>query len=188
MALTPPRLLDSVPYDNYSGLWDDLPGPVGSLAAGAATPDPIAFGPSGNIRVFGMDGGATSEMFDGVGQVLHVWEEGTELRPHIHYCSSTTGTGSVKFYLDYYALSFGQIATGAPTTTTATGTADGTPWKHQIASFPPIPMTGKTVSSLIIYRLYRDPGTDTYGSDICPLSFDFHFLKDSDGSGEEYVK
>jgi len=51
-------------------------------------------------------------------------------------------------------------------------------------------MPGKTLSSMILWRISRigGSGSDTYPSDARLLEFDIHYQIDSLGSNEEYIK
>jgi len=64
-------------------------------------------------------------------------------------------------------------------------------WSHQLAkNATGIDGTGKTLSSMLICRLYRDPAdaADTYPQDVAFLQFDVHYEIDSLGSETEYGK
>jgi hypothetical protein len=64
-------------------------------------------------------------------------------------------------------------------------------WKHLLAKHATgIDGTGKTLSSMLVCRLFRDPAdsADTYPQDVAFLQFDIHYEIDSLGSEAEYVK
>lgn len=184
------RYVNDFPYDNYQYLWDDCGISAAALAPGAAAPGVITFGPSGNVRAYGFDGGVTAEYLDGSIQLPHKYEEGTPVRFHIHWAPSTTGAGNVIWKCDYYFLNKDEAPGGAPTTMTATGTAGGTAWQHSIAAFPEISMTGKKISAIMMFSLYRVPNdaNDTYGADAALISADIHYRIDSEGSAQEFIK
>ncbi|MFC1878993.1 hypothetical protein ACFLZW_03685 [Chloroflexota bacterium] len=71
-----------------------------------------------------------------------------------------------------------------------TDAADGTAYKHQIASFAAISGTGKTLSSVLLCRIYRKAGdgSDNYDADAALLEFDIHYEVDAFGSDSEFVK
>ena len=79
------------------------------------------------------------------------------------------------------------ITTATLTVTAATGT---TGYKHLISDFSDINGSGKTMSSIMICRLYRLPtdAADDYTDAVGLLSFDIHIEKDTLGSNLEYTK
>jgi len=57
-----------------------------------------------------------------------------------------------------------------------------------MASFSAISGTGKTISSMLICRLFRDVSEDDYNNDAAFLEFDIHYEINSVGSKTETVK
>jgi len=124
-------------------------------------------------------------------QLSHAWKEGTTIHPHIHWSPTTSGTDDVLWGLEY---AWSNINDTFPTNTTVISVstlASGIPYHHQIASFPTISGTGKTLSSMLMCRLFRwaDHGSlDNYDADAALLEFDIHFEINSPGSRQEYIK
>jgi len=94
-------------------------------------------------------------------QLPHAWKEGSPIWPHIHWAPVDTDTGSVVWGLEYTKATVGD-AYGNTTTLSVTDPGDGTAYKHQIAVFSSIDMTGDSLSTVLICRLFRDAGN---GSD-----------------------
>ena len=191
----PANTTSAAPYKTGKTFWDDLRFQITNLAPGGTPPDTIVFGPSGNIRCFAFDGAATLEAVEGMVQFPHSWKAGTSVYPHVHWAPTTTNLGNVVWQLDYYWLNFGDVAGGAPTTiaasaTPAQGSPMGTAWKHMINSFGAVSATNKNISSILAFRLFRDPanGSDTYADDAALIAFDIHYEVDSFGSYQEYIK
>jgi hypothetical protein len=65
-----------------------------------------------------------------------------------------------------------------------------TAFKHLLTKLPTMSGSGKTLSSMIICRLYRDAdaGVDNFAYDAGLFEIDFHYQIDSDGSRTEYTK
>jgi hypothetical protein len=65
-----------------------------------------------------------------------------------------------------------------------------TAFKHLLTPLPTMSGSGKTLSSMIICRLYRDAdaGADDFAYDAGLFEIDFHYQIDSDGSRQEYTK
>jgi hypothetical protein len=121
-------------------------------------------------------------------QLPHEYKLETNLYPHVHWAPTTTGSGTVRWALEY---TMANINATFPNTTTIfiNDDADGTAYKHQLISLPEIVGTGITsVSTMLVCRLYRDPGNDTYGADAAFLEFDLHYQIDRPGSREETSK
>lgn len=123
-------------------------------------------------------------------QMPHCWKVGSRIYPHVHWSPDTTDTGNCTWKLEYSWANIND-AFGAPATITATQAGSGTAWKHQLATFEAgagIDGTGKTLSSMIACRLYRDAPTDTFTGDAFLLEFDIHFEIDTLGSRTETSK
>jgi len=64
--------------------------------------------------------------------------------------------------------------------------------KHYITEIGTLSAIGKTFSSMILCRIFRDAtsasGTDDYTDDAGLIEIDFHYKIDSLGSDEEYIK
>lgn len=159
--------------------WDDLRVPATSVVVGAAPPDLGAFGPSGGLKVYLFDKATDQEVHLAV-QLPHAWEEASNITPHVHWAPVDTNTGTVRWGLEYaWANIDGTF--GAPAIIYAEDAGDGTAWKHQVKDFAALDATGKTISSMIVCRLFRDSGhaNDTYDNDAALLECDFHYEIDT---------
>jgi len=168
--------------------WDDLKFPASNLRPGNTPPDSEVF--TGGIRMLAFDAAQAEEVY-GVAQFPHGWEVDSMIVPHVHWCPSDAGAGSVNWGFEYtWADQEGTF--GASTTLYISDAADGVAKKHQYASFGEIisPVTG--LSSCMAFRIFRDAtgagGTDDYGSDAFLLEFDIHIVTDTSGSSQELVK
>jgi hypothetical protein len=109
-------------------------------------------------------------------QLPHNWKEGTTIYPHIHWIPRANGTGNIQWNLDYTWVNIDGTFSA---TTTISGITDGpfTKDNHVLTNIGTgIVGTGKTYSSILICRIWRDSnlGTDTYANDAGGLSMDFH--------------
>ena len=68
--------------------------------------------------------------------------------------------------------------------------ADGTAYKHQIASFTPISGSTLEMSDMLVCRLYRKATdiSDNYNAAAGGLEIDIHYEIDTLGSSEQYTK
>lgn len=141
------------------------------------------------------------EVISITGQMSHSWQEGTEIHPHIHWLQTSASVPN--WLLAYSVTSIGEVATKA---TDYTGHTFVVPSEHkitytsgdlaQLTEFPPIDMTGRTISCGIHIALFRDTanvsglfaGADPVATAQLVHEFDFHWKRDSYGSWQEYSK
>ncbi len=133
-----------------------------------------------------------------IGQLPHRWKVGSTIYPHIHWqqgFANPTPPDYINFRLLYKWFNLGSAVPGSWTTINTTD-ANGNPYvasyssgnMHQISAWPGIDGTGKTISSIILIKVYRyDPTTGT-SSNIPGFQFDFHYEMDMLGSHEALVK
>jgi len=130
-------------------------------------------------------------------QMPHNWKEGSIIHPHIHWIPKTTGAGNVEWNFEYTWANYNPGAPEIfPAVTTSTVVASGPFLINSnlitglTANNVGIVATGKTVSSILICRIWRDSGraADTYVGDAGGLSLDFHYEINSIGSHSEYTK
>ena len=185
--------------------YDDLRVPVSATTnGGTKDPDFAVFKTdgSGSQGVFLQWFSATieEELYFDV-QMPHNWKEGSDIEPHIHWTPKTTGaTGEfVKWGLEYTWSNVNEVFgdttiiysdVTSETTATVSGDTVMTEGKHHITDIGTISATGKTLSSMLVCRIFRD-ATDTdddYTYDAGLLEIDFHYEIDSLGSEEEFTK
>lgn len=128
-------------------------------------------------------------------QLPHGWREGSNIEPHIHWVPPTNGgVGErVTWGLEYSWASVGDVFGN---TTILTGSTVGptdedlVAYKHYVTDLGTIDATGKTLSSMLVCRVFRDPldVNDNYGDFATLLEIDFHYEVDSLGSQEEFIK
>lgn len=121
----------------------------------------------------------------------HRWKEGSFVSPHVHWSPTSTSTGSVVWQIDCDIANVGEAYSGSYTyTSPIVSYADGILNDHKLIDFSELQMPGKTISSIILWRISRigGSGSDTYPQDARLLEFDIHYQIDSLGSNEEYVK
>jgi hypothetical protein len=121
-------------------------------------------------------------------QLPHGYKEGTGLYPHVHWRQTLNLTPVFK--LDYKWFNVGAAVPAQWSTYTMDElalpyTADTTIQQINKNS-DPIAGTGKTISSILLCKLYRDD--NVYTGDALAYQFDIHYEIDSFGSAEEYTK
>jgi hypothetical protein len=171
-------------------VWNDLniPG-LAVRTQGTADPALSTFGST--TRIFTFSGTTMNEVFFTV-QLPHSYKEGSDIEPHVHWCPMTSpaSTLNVRWGLDYQWQNNTDVFTATDTAVLATGATGIVGYKHLITSFGNITGTGKTISSILVCRLYRLPAdaADTYTGAAGLLAIDFHFESDTLGSETEYGK
>jgi hypothetical protein len=120
-------------------------------------------------------------------QIPHSYAEGTNIIPHVHFIPQSGTIGqTVNWTLDYVWVNIGATIPASVTSITRTyTTVAGDTNKHIMLDIPNssgISGTGKTISSQLICRLWRDVSVDTWNGNVCLLAVDFHFQVNSLGS------
>lgn len=161
--------------------WEDLRIPVTAVGtAGLNDPDWVKVtddgGGSQGVYTYGFSATVEEEIFFNV-QLPHGWEEGSDIKPHCHWLPSSTNTGTVRWGMEYTWANIG-AAYGNSAIIYAEQAGSGTTNFHQLAEFSDISGTGKTSSSMLIVRFFRDAthANDTYTADALLLEVDFHFI------------
>jgi len=169
-------------------VYDDLRVPVSAVRVGAsAPPDFATFIGSISILLFSP---TSDEQIYFAAQMPHTRKQYTNIHPHVHFCPTTAGTGTVRWGLEYaWSNVNGAYPTGT-TTIYASKETNETANQHLIAPFATLTGSSYGLSSMILCRLFRDAdhSGDTYPADAALLEIDFHYEVDTMGSREEYTK
>lgn len=165
--------------------WDYLRFPATSINPPGATGDPD-FDTTDIGFLFDAN---TVETIYMIAQLPHSYIEGSELRPHIHWEPTSTGTGDVVWRLSYRWRNNGEAA-GSFTTISLVTAADGNADTLNIDSFSALTKTDAHISSMLDMKLERfaTATTDTYAADARLKEFDLHFQLNDLGSSQEYIK
>jgi hypothetical protein len=132
-------------------------------------------------------------------QMPHAWAEGTDIYPHVHWVPNSDGAPAahVVWTLEYTwqnALTgdvFHATSETSGTLTNPSSEVSGAgQHAHYITDLGDISGTGKTISSVLVCRLYRDAdnAADDYDDTAGLLYFDIHYQVDALGSKDEYTK
>ena len=173
--------------------WTDLrTAPISAKVAGGKQPTWAQFTDDGSgstgVYSYAFSASAENEFWTTL-QMPHGWKLGSDIEPHIHWAPMTTDTGTVRWGIEYVWSNIDGTY-GNSTIAYAEDAADGTALKHQLADFAAVSGTGKTLSSVLLVRLFRDAvhGNDTFTGTAMILEFDIHYEVDAFGSNSEYVK
>lgn len=158
---------------------------IGSMSLGtaASAPGDVTIS-STNIVVKGFDGNVTTEQLYGTVEVVHSYQEGSNLTPHVHWMPTTNGTGNVKWQLEYCISQKTGSSIVTSTTLTVNSSSNGIAWESIFAEFPIISGTNISIGDQISFRFFRNPSdlADTYGSDAAINTIGFHFKQNTLGS------
>ena len=122
-------------------------------------------------------------------QLPHKYKEGTDIYPHVHWNPISEGSGQyVKWGLEYTWANYNE-AIANTAIISASGLANDASY-HTKTDLPVINGSGKTISSMLMCRIFRDSTSDddNYGDDASLLEVDFHYEINSLGSEERTVK
>lgn len=162
--------------------WDDLRVPLTQTRQGALGKPEFDYNEVG----FKFPQNDTSEILYTKIQMPHHWEIGTELHPHIHWKQSASQ--QVVWKIDYQWINIGAVVTGVwNTATLSTNVVTYVSGSiHQVTNGDTIDGTGKTLSSILLIKIYRDD--NVYSGYAIGYDFDVHYKISDMGSQEEYVK
>ena len=135
---------------------------------------------------------AEEELYFAV-QLPHAWKEGSNIEPHVHWIGDADGGEGavVRWGLEYTWANIG--ATYSDTTiiytTTQVPAEDIITGRHYISDFAEIDGTGKTLSSMLLCRIFRDAtnAADDYTGEAGLLEIDFHHEISRLGTDTEYA-
>lgn len=182
------------PYVNTI-VWDDLRFEPVVRGTGSKNPSFVSW--LNGLFLYDFDNAlvaAEKEVWFNV-QMPHGWKEGSAVYPHVHWTNRATGTAGhvCRWGLEYTKAKIG--ATFPATTTVYAATIAGggditVANEHMLSSFPSIDMTGDTVSTVLVCRMFRNSSdaADTYTGTAGLLYVDWHVQLDAFGSRNELSK
>ncbi len=173
--------------------WNDVWATDLVVPSGATAPDRATIPGATNLDAWAFDGNATTESLGSSFEIPHDYEEGTDLRPHLHWAGSSAGAGNVKWNFTYTLIVPGAEATAEATLTfTAANPGLGANSRPIGAAteFPVISGTGLKIGTIIRFRLFRNPGdaADTYADDALLFQAGIHYELDALGSRQVFTK
>lgn len=126
-----------------------------------------------------------AEYIDIVVQLPHKWKEGSTIYPHVHVVQAANQQAVFKMDYKWYSIGDTIPAPATYTMDTYLATYDsGT--ISQLIYGTGISGVGKTFSSILKLRLYRDD--NAYTGDMLVDQFDIHIEIDSFGTSSQYNK
>lgn len=186
----------TVRFAGTATVWEDLRVPVTSTKlSGSKDPDfakayDNAGGTSQGVFTYFFDKATEEEVYFSA-QLPHTYKEGSDIIAHVHWFPVANGVSgrTVSWGLEYLWTNMGSTS-GNTVIVYANDTiqedavlaAD----KHYLTNFAALSGTGKTISSMLLCRIFRDATgaglTDDYDNDVGLLEIDFHYEIDTTGS------
>ncbi len=179
---------------NFAGnatVFDDLTVP-GTTVRNSGTSVPSFSVYKNGVYLNFFDPDAINQVYFTV-QLPHGWKEGSDINAHVHWVpASDASSTNVTWALEYTWCNLGDAFSNTTTISSSTISAGGsaTADKQVITSLGTISGSGKTLSSMLICRFYRDAAnsSDTYTGNAGLLQIDFHIEKDAVGSRSFFSK
>ena len=169
--------------------WEDIVTPPFATSVGSSvTPPTIAklkdngLGSAG-VYTWAFNEKKEEELFFSW-QIPHSWKEGTDLKPHVHFCVPTQTATQITWGLEYTIQKIG--GTFGNSTIISNPVTCPAPFVHTIGSLGTIPGAGLTVSCVLMCRLFRAVGG--YVGPAYLLSADCHYKINTIGSTNETSK
>lgn len=134
----------------------------------------------GNVKAYNFTDGQMTEATASF-HIDHDYKPGTALYPHVHWATTSTATGVVRWGIEWtYAKGHGQMAFGPTTTVYVEQSADGTAYKHYVAEVSDanaIPGTNIETDGIVLCRFFRDGDhvNDTLADDVFVFCVDLHY-------------
>lgn len=166
--------------------WDDVTVPFNALADGIQAPQ---FDENQMAHYFEDKSPANLEQYAfGSAELPHGWKLETALHPHIHLHPSSTNVGNATFMLNYTWTNIGAVEQSG-VAIYMNVSFNGTANLVQIPEFPDLNGTGKTLSSVVEFRLQRlsASASDTFTGNVYVDNVGFHYEISQIGSRQELV-
>ena len=166
-------------------------------SSGAAAPDNIGFTIGGvPINLLTFDGKNTTERISNSFEIPHdvaldkINNSELSIEWHIHFMPSITGTGTVKWTINYCYIPPNNIPINQPGITIIQNVT-GLQYTHFIKGVTiPVPEGGFQIGGIILFTLSRNPTDveDTYNKDIILIKTALHVPINESGSRQRYTK
>ena len=175
----------TIEFNGDATVWDDLRVPVTSVRVpGSKAPTWTSYS-AGQLLAFDYQAvaGNEEEVYF-VAQLPHSYKEGTNITPHVHWIPDTD-EATLRWGLEYEWVNVNGSFSATTTiyVDQAVGVDDSD--KQFKTIFSAIDGTGKTISSMLVCRLFRNSShaNDTAETiDALLIEIDFHFEMDTVGS------
>ena len=166
-------------------------------ALGAAAPDNVAYTIGGvSLNILSFDGNNTTERKSNSFEIPHdialdeLNNESLKIELHVHFMSSTTGLGTIKWTVNYCYVP----ANGLPIPQNSVNIlqeTNGQQFFHFVKGVElPKPTSDYDIGGIILFTISRNPLDiqDTYNSDAILIKVALHIPVNEPGSKQRYIK
>jgi len=171
--------------ENHRTVWRDLVADLSGSPAKNPTTDPSWSTFAGSISAWQFPHTKMTELFISF-HINHDIKPGSKIYPHIHWAPTGTGSGTVRWGIEYtIAKGHNQEAFPSPTTLYLEQASPEIAGQHMIVETADnAAIDAPEIDSLVICRVFRDPlhANDTLASGAFGLFVDMHFQADKTGS------
>lgn len=174
--------------------WNDFIPQVTILAGGVNAPARTAIPGFTSLDGYGFIGtGVQVNELNTTFEIMHDYQQGTDLSIHIHWCGENNTAGNVRWYVDYVVMPVGSEAP-ALTTIDVIVANPGLGLNNRaiqtITGVGTITGTGLTIGRIIAMTIRRNPAdtSDTYTGRAILLSPGVHYQIDTLGSRQITTK
>ena len=180
----------TIEFNGNATVWDDLRVSLATAKAPAANApgfEQVVDDGAASIGVFSYHFADGQYLFLTT-QMPHNWKVGSTIFPHIHFMTTSDVDPADNFGIGYEYTWTNKDADIAATTSGESrdlSTGVDSSGQHQLLYVPVAGLdgTGKTLSSILLFRLYRAAAVaDNYADDVIITDFDIHYELDTVGS------
>lgn len=172
--------------------WNDIFATDVVVPQGATAPNRTAIPGVTAVDAWGFAGSGPAQTLALTFELLHGYQEGTDLRIHLHWAGTTAGAGNVKWNFGYTIGAFDQEMTAEVVTSAVIANpglgANSRPVVKAVEFV--IPGTGRKIGDIIRARVFRDSSdvADTYADAVLLFQSGIHYVSDELGSRQVFVK
>ena len=187
----------TIEFNGDATVWEDLRIVPGAFQfAGNLDPSIEGWIPTGGTIEFQVYKFKENDEVFFTCQIPHSYKEGTDIGAHLHWTpcdrGAAEGTTVVAWKLDYSWANIDAVFP-RPVTIDLSDACQSTDDQHLNTPEVSINGAGKTISSILACRLWRDSVGDTWAGTIIAqspiiLEFDFHYEIDTVGSRQTTIK
>ena len=168
--------------------------------SGAAAPDSVGYTIGGvPTQLYSYNGAATEEVLSAKFEIDHdllvdlvkLQALGTPPEFHVHWCPTTTATGTVKWFVDWCHIPANGSPAGQTTLSATHAVTVASQYNNLIVTIGAFPSDLEfEIGDIILAVLRRTPGDaeDTYGADAGLYQFAIHAPCDTNGSRGIFTK
>jgi len=159
---------------------------ISTNLGGSKDPDFLKFADNGSgsqgVFAYHFDKSQEQELYQTV-TIPRMYKEGTNIYPFIHWMPKDSGTGTVRWAMEFSNASIGEVF-GNTVFIYKEQSGEGTALIHQVAIFDGVGAAGFSKSGMGSVRVFRDATheNDTYDADAILVEFGFVYEMDSVGT------